>query len=214
MELKLIRLILVDDQAFLLDILKRQFEASKEFEVVGTALNGGSAYKIALKERPDAIILDVDLGQGESGFDLLPRLRSALPQMRIVMLSLHNHPLYRQRALELGADAYLDKGTSFAKLKRVLVSVYDGGENRSQAPQSAVAGLYKTLTERELHVVKHVVAGMLTKEIAEGLGVTVSTVSTYLQRAREKLGIQTRAELIREAAALGIATMTEGSSIL
>lgn len=211
--MKPIRLMLVDDQAILLDVLQRQFGADSAFRVVGVAQDGASACTLAETAHPHAAVLDVELRQGESGFDLLPRLLALCPDLHVVMLSLHNHPLYAQRALELGAAAYLDKGVSFEKLKITLCACLKNPVvgAAADAPSGSGGGLYNNLTPRELHVVQQVIHGRLTKDIADALGVTLSTVSTYLKRAKEKLGVQTRAELIREAAALGIVSAKEGA---
>ena len=199
-----IRLMLIDDQAILLDVLQRLFAADAAFDVVGVAQEGASACELAKTARPTAALLDVELKHGESGFDLLPRLRSACPGLHVVILSLHNHPLYAQRGIELGADAYLDKGVSFEHLRQTLLkcagTVPDvrAGEHRSRQ------GIYSMLSSRELQVVKGVVQGRLTKDIAREFNVSLSTVSTHLQRAKDKLGVKTRAELIQVAAAFGI----------
>ncbi len=203
--MKPITLMLVDDQAFLLDVLRRQFDVDRAFRVVGVALDGAAACALAETARPAAAVLDVELKGGESGFDLLPRLRALCPALHVVMLSLHNHPLYAQRAIELGADAYLDKGVSFERLRKTLIDSAGTTGHELNVAHGPHPGLFSTLTPRELHVVRGVIQGRLTKDIADEFGVSLSTISTYLQRAKEKLGVQTRAELIREAAALGIA---------
>jgi len=211
--MKPIRLMLVDDQAILLDVLQRQFAADSAFHVVGVAQDGASACELARTARPSAAVLDVELRQNESGFDLLPQLRELCPDLHVVMLSLHNHPLYAQRAIELGAAAYLDKNVSFDTLKRAVRGcLAPGAGAEADAPPVPDRAVYKDLTARELHVVRGVIQGRLTKELAREFGVSLSTVSTYLQRAKDKLGVQTRAELIREAAAMGIVSVSEGAT--
>ncbi|MDD5706162.1 MAG: response regulator transcription factor [Kiritimatiellae bacterium] len=210
---KRINLMLVDDQAILVDVLRRQFEADPAFSVVGVAYDGASACALAKAARPDAALLDVELKHLESGFDLLPRLRGIAPRLHVVMLSLYNHPLYAQRALELGADAYLDKSVGFDRLRATLLECArrPGGDAGPSEVRRGPRLIYNSLTERELHVVRGVVQGRLTKDMADEFGVSLSTVSTHLQRAKAKLGVKTRTQLIRGAAAMGIVNGMEGA---
>lgn len=201
--MKPIRLMLVDDQTILLDTLRRVFDDDAGFKVVGVAADADTVCAQLDHASPDIVLLDVQLGE-TSGFDLIARLRMLRPDMRIVMFSMYDHPMYAQRADELGADAYLTKGLGFELLRANLLEL---ARIPARAADAATpAGPFGSLTPRELHVLRGTVLGHPVKEIASGLGIGLSSVGTYLQRARTKLGVETRAELLRAAAALGLAT--------
>ncbi len=209
-----VRVLIVDDHAMLLDILKRQFDDDPAFEVIATA-NSLRSLMMAIDEHDiDVILLDIELS-GESGLDSITHIRVTAPGVRIVMLSMFDHEIYRDRAFELGADAYVTKGARFADLRDLLLSGNDEPDvsakgnrqiwRRSKRAQS----VRLTLTGRELQVVRALAAGRREKDVAEELDISVSSVGTYLKRAMIKTGIDTRQELLRHAAALGTGTETD-----
>ena len=227
------RLIVVDDQVMLLDVIERQFADDPDLELVGVAKEAGEAVSMAETRSPDVIMLDIDLGGGESGFDVLRVLRgrntvasgngksekapstshvprspaTAVPAPRVVMVSMFDNPMYRNRAFEFGADAYATKGIRFATLRALLlddrsyeVPEADRGKFWRNAPE-VVAGEASspllTLSERERAVMREILGGAYEKEVADRLGITVASVSTYLRRAMAKLGVSSRPELLR-----------------
>lgn len=206
-------LLIVDDQVMLLDVMERQFEGDPDIELAGSAAEASEALRFVREKRPDIVMLDVDLGGGDSGFDVLQALR-ALPGggPRIVMVSMFENPMYRNRAFNLGADAYVTKGVRFRTMRSVLlddrsyeVPEGDRGKFWRNSPEAVArpgSDPFQSLSERENAIVREVVRGLSEKEIASDLGVTVSTVSTYLRRAMAKLGVSTRAELLRQRHAL------------
>ena len=207
--MKRLRLLLVDDQLILLDVLRRRFQADNSFSVVAEARSATDALALAESENPDVVMLDVDLGHGESGFDVAASLRRASVHLRIVMVSMFEHRMYRDRAFEVGADAYVTKGVRFETLRAVLLGRMESvcaDEARCcwARPRGNQKSACLTLTGRELDVVQALFAGMREKEAAERLSVSVSSVGTYLRRAMDKMGVATRAELLQTAAALGI----------
>ena len=201
-------LLVVDDQVMLLDVMERQFEGDPDIELAGSAAEASEALRFVRERKPDIVMLDVDLGGGDSGFDVLQALR-ALPGggPRVVMVSMFENPMYRNRAFNLGADAYVTKGVRFRTMRSVLlddrayeVPEGDRGKFWRNSPEAVAqpgSDPFQALSERESAIVREVVRGLSEKEIAADLGVTVSTVSTYLRRAMAKLGVATRAELLR-----------------
>lgn len=204
-------ILLVDDQIILLDVLRRRLESDPRFDVVGEASSGSTAIELAAEVDPEIVMLDVDLGHGESGFDVAAKLRQSHSRSRIVMVSMFEHPMYRDRAFEVGADAYATKGIRFEELCPVLL----GDCRRAPAcqerywlrPPDGRRSAVLTLTRRELRVVQMLSAGMREKEAAEHLAISVSSVGTYLRRAMDKMGFSTRGELFQMAAAMGTETL-------
>lgn len=210
------RLLVVDDQVMLLDVIERQFDGDPELALAGVAKESSEAVSMAASLRPDVVMLDIDLGGEESGFDVLRSLRAEPPSgrpLRIVMVSMFDNPMYRNRAFELGADAYATKGVRFGTIRALLLDDRsyeppegDRGKFWRNSPEVA-AGLaaspLQSLSERERSVVREVVGGAYEKEIADRLGISVSSVNTFLRRAMAKLGVATRAELLRRSLAFG-----------
>ena len=204
-------LVLVDDQTMLLDVLAQSFAGDPDIELVGTAGDVDSALALVREKRPDLVALDMDLGGGGSGFEILRVLRSSSVSStssaaRVVMVSMFDNPLYRNRAFNLGADAYATKGVRFSTMRSLLLDDasaaapedvgkywrpprgYAGGGGRDALPG---------LSERERLVVREIAGGATEKQIGIENGMAVSSVSTYLKRAMRKLGAATRSDLLR-----------------
>lgn len=208
-----LKILLVDDHAMLRDTLQRQFQADPAFEIAATADSLPAVRQALQATAPDVVLLDIQLG-AESGLDAIGAIRQKRPQARIVMLSMFDQAIYRDRAFELGADAYVTKGSSFEALRSLLL------ENKASGSESGHGCIWVrtlqapsrlTLTERELQVVHQLATGRREKEVAEELGVSVSSVGTYLKRSMVKMGVGTRAELFRLAGALGMQSAARGA---
>ena len=203
-----LKIMLVDDQLILLDVLSSQLSADGNFKVVGVAQSVQDALSLAEKMRPDAVMLDIDLGGGQSGLDAVPRLRLMLPDVHLVMASVFDHPMYRDRAFEMGANVYVTKGVRFESLRAVLLNnakgLVSGDVNRCWWRRGDVyRSACLTLSGRELTVVRALASGKRESDVAQELSISVSSVGTYLRRAMIKMGCGTRAELFRDAVALG-----------
>lgn len=209
----LCRLFVLDDQVMLLDAIERILADDPAIELVGTASEATEAISAMTTLCPDAVMLDIDLGGELSGFDVLRVLKSPTANFgvparpRVVVTSMFDNPMYRNRAFELGADAYASKGLRFATVRALLLDDLDYKppetdqgrfwRNSSEVLSGAIRSPLLTLSARERAVVRGVASGRLEKEIADSLGVSVSSVNTFLRRAMTKLKVQTRAELLR-----------------
>lgn len=196
--------VLVDDHALLLEAMRRQFDSDPAFKVVGIAESAAGLYELLARVRVDLILLDIQLGE-QSGLDLIADLRLRFNDIRIVVISMFEQEIYRERAFALGAEAYVTKGAHFADLRALLLK---GSVSASAAGQIWVRSrmaknVHLTLSSRELAVVGRLAQGAQVKEVADALGISLSSVGTYLRRAMDKLGVQTRAELFQLAKALG-----------
>jgi DNA-binding NarL/FixJ family response regulator len=205
---RVIRILLVDDHAILVDALRRQLDADAALTVVGTAASLDEARRALAELRPDVVLLDIQLG-AESGLDAIREFSTILPQARIVMMSMFDQEIYRRRAFELGADAYVTKGVRLEDLRSVLT----GTRRMDSAPGSDRVWLRDqgcsaclALTERELEVIHLLAEGRQIKEVADELAIGLSSVGTYLKRAMQKTGVRSRADLFRYASALGRTT--------
>lgn len=201
-----IKIVMIDDHKILLDVLSRQFQDDRKFEVAGVANTVASTENLLANNVVDVVLLDIELDE-ESGLDAVGGIRAMQEDVRIVVLSMFDHPFYRERAFRLGVDAYAAKGVSFSVLRDFLA---DGlWDNRSENEQIWCARRrgqtdYMSLSERELQVVQMLGRGMREKEVADLLDIGISSVSTYLRRAMRKTNFDNRAEFFRCASSLGI----------
>ena len=180
---------------------------SKDIEVVGEAESGEDALVKVPAILPDIVVCDLTL-PGLSGIVVTKMLRAVVPaSTRFIALSMHEEPEYVQGFLEAGGSGYVPKSAVETQLLDAIQAVLRGEYYAPAkllaelAKEMAVPDPYRTvkLTDREHEVVKQIAQGRTYKEIAADLGISEKTVATYRERAAEKLGLKTRAELVRWA---------------
>jgi DNA-binding NarL/FixJ family response regulator len=201
-----LRLFVVDDHAIVRAGVRMLLAAQDGFEVVGEADSGEEAVARVPDLAPDVVLVDLSL-PGMNGIETARALKRRLPRTRFVALSMHEDPEYVQGFLEAGGSGYVPKSSVETQLVDAILAVSRG---EYYAPAKLLAELaremasgdpYKhaRLTGREHEVVKQIAHGATYREIAEVLGISEKTVATYRERASEKLGVRTRAELVRWA---------------
>ncbi|MDZ7801033.1 MAG: response regulator transcription factor [Trueperaceae bacterium] len=203
---KPLRLFVVDDHAIVRAGVCMLLDARDGFEVVGEADSGEEALRAAPELAPDVVVLDLSL-PGINGIETARRLRTLLPGAHFVALSMHEDPAYVQGFLEAGGSGYVPKSSLETQLEDAILAVSRG---EYYAPARLLAELARDmangdpqrqarLTGRESEVVRQIAHGSTYREIAEALGISEKTVATYRERASEKLGVRTRADLVRWA---------------
>ena len=209
------RIVLADDHPIVLDGLRNLIRAEADFELVGEATGGLAALKFIRDKRPDVAVLDISMPE-INGIVLSRRLAGEMPDLRVLVLTLHEDRAYLNQALEAGVRGYVLKRSAVENLVRAIRAVMVGGSyvdpaiagrgfagKRANAKPSANKGAAPALTDREAAVLKMAGLGFTNKEIASRLDVGVKSVETYKARGLEKLGLRTRAELVRYASAQG-----------
>lgn len=207
------RIVLADDHPIVLNGLRNLIESESDFEVVGEATSGPDALKLIRDVRPEIAILDISM-PGMSGIVLARRLAEEAPDIKILVLTLHEDRAYLRQALEAGVSGYVVKRSAAANLVSAVRSVIAGGiyidpaiVNRvlTRSPSSNHAAMpdVRDLTEREAEVLKLSSLGFTNKEIANQIGVGVKSVETFKSRGLTKLEIQSRADLLRYASQVG-----------
>jgi DNA-binding NarL/FixJ family response regulator len=209
------RIVLADDHPIVLDGLRNLINAVDEFELVGEAASGLAALKVIREQRPDVAVLDISMPE-LNGILLSRRLAGEMPTLRVLVLTLHEDRAYLNQALEAGVCGYVLKRSAVENLVQAIRAVMTGGiyvdpaitgrmfdGKRVSARQSAGKGAWPALTDRETDVLKMTALGFTNKEIASRLDVGVKSVETYKARGLEKLGLKTRAELVRYASGQG-----------
>ena len=210
-----IRIVLADDHPIVLDGLRNLIRAEPDFELVGEAASGLSALKIIREQRPDVAVLDISMPE-LNGIVLSRRLDGEMPALRLLILTLHEDRAYLNQALEAGVRGYVLKRSAVENLVQAIRAVLVGGlyidpaivgrvfeSKQINKRLAARKGVAPALTDREADVLKMAALGFTNKEIASRLDVGVKSIETYKARGLEKLGLKTRAELVRYASGQG-----------
>ncbi len=203
------RIVLADDHPIVLDGLRNLIRAERDFELVGEAASGLSALKIIREQRPDVAVLDISMPE-LNGIVLCRRLAGEMPALKLLVLTLHEDRAYLNQALEAGVRGYVLKRSAVENLVQAVRAVMVGGLyidpaivgrvfESKQVNKRLLArkGVAPALTDREADVLKMAALGFTNKEIASRLDVGVKSIETYKARGLEKLGLKTRAELVR-----------------
>jgi DNA-binding NarL/FixJ family response regulator len=205
-----LRIFLADDHAVLREGLALLVAAQPDMEVVGQAGDGRTVLQQTLDCQPDIVVMDVSM-PGVNGAQITAQLRQACPSVEVVALTRHGEPGYVRQMLQAGAHGYVLKQAAGQELIGAIRAVAAGGTYldstlvgrvihkfvRGQAQSGEMPDL--DLSEREADVVRLTAFGYSNKEIAGQLGIAVKTVDTYKTRAMEKLGLHSRAALVRYA---------------
>lgn len=202
-----LRVLIADDQRLFRDGLRTILASEPDLEVVGEAGDGHEAVELAVRARPDVVLMDVRM-PGLDGVAATRRIREAAPSCRVVILSTYGEEELLLGGLRAGAAGYLLKDTPAEELVRA-VRAAARGEVQLQPP-GAAALLQRLalqlppgsrarphgLTERELEVLQLVASGRTNREIAAALVVSEATVKTHLNNIFGKLGLQDRAQAV------------------
>lgn len=218
--MKPIRILLADDHAVLRAGLKSLLNAEPDMQVVGEAEDGLSCLRQVLLLRPDVILLDINMPRA-NGLETLKTVREQAPESRVLVLTMHDDLGYLRQVLAYGGAGYVLKQAASEELLSAIRAVHRGGvylhpshaqallQDPSAQAQPAPARSeqeerYGTLSEREAQIFKLVALGHRNSEIAEMLHLSVKTVETYKARLMQKLGLRSRAALVRYALELGL----------
>lgn len=213
-----IRVMIVDDHPIVSYGLERLIADVSDMVVLGHAEDYDTAMQLAKRDKPDVMVIDISLGRnGPNGLALMKELREAIPNLRMLALSVHDEELFAERALHSGASGYLMKAVAATHIIEALRAVAAGKTYRSPwmrereigkpAPNAALPGataspkhsILKKLSDRELEVFELIGRGRGTREIAEQLHVSVKTIETHRMRIKTKLGIASTPDLVRTA---------------
>jgi DNA-binding NarL/FixJ family response regulator len=196
-----IDVLIVDDHEVVRTGLQTLFRGST-VNVVAQASNASDAVTLAVKHRPDIVLLDIRMEE-ESGFSALDRLKDKIPDARVIILSTHNNPTYVARAAALGASDFVLKGSSRRDLIATIEAVASGdGPTKSGAMRAIAATMQSNdlvgddipLTHRESQVLRHIALGLSNKEIARSLTISVETVKEHVQNILRKVNCTDRTQ--------------------
>lgn len=195
-------ILLADDHEILLELLRGLLEP--EFEVIGQANNGRALLQAAERLQPDIALIDVVM-PGLNGLEAGRELRTKVPGLKVIYLTMESDPCAAAEALSAGASAYLSKSCSATELLQAVRIVAGGGRYLSadipagdveKLMLAANTGSVTRLSNRELEVLQLLVAGLPMKSVARRLGITPRTVAFHKYRAMEALGLKGNAALV------------------
>jgi DNA-binding NarL/FixJ family response regulator len=206
------RIFLVDDHPLVREWLTTLINQQKDLVVCGEAENAAQALTGIAATAPDLAIVDISLNAA-SGLELIKDLRLQFPAVAPLVLSMHEEELYAERAMRAGARGYVRKRQTSKHILTAIRQVLEGGIYVSEKLSNSMALKFlkgqesvgvagervEQLSDRELQVFHLLGQGRSTSEIASELNLSLKTVQAYCVRAKEKLGLTTAAELVREA---------------
>ncbi len=197
-----IKLLIADDHEVIRIGLASLLQGS-DIQIVAQATTGKETVKLAEQHRPEVILLDIRMPDGD-GLATLEKLRAKVPNSKVVMLSTYDNPTYIARAVALGASDFVLKGSTREALIEVITAAA-AGESPSRAGElrristamkmrQVIEDDEVPLTQRETQVLRHVALGLSNKEIGRSLEISVETVKEHVQNILRKITVNDRTQ--------------------
>jgi DNA-binding NarL/FixJ family response regulator len=207
-----IRVLVVDDHAVVRSGLRRLLDAEPDIETVGEAANADRAVFEAIELQPDVVLMDLVMPV-KGGIEGMPAVLQAVPTTKVLVLSMQDDPRYVHEAFDAGASGYVLKEAADTEVVAAVRAVAAGErylhpalgarliQAESEERRRAEAD---PLSDREREVLRLLALGHTNQEIAKILFISVRTAETHRAHVMQKLGLSTRAELVRHALAEGL----------
>jgi two-component system response regulator NreC len=212
------RVLIADDHAVVRAGLRLLIDGQEDMEVVDEAGDGWQTVEKTATIRPDVVLLDITM-PGLSGLEAAREIKRKAPDVKLLVLTMHDDEAYLRQFLQIGASGYVVKKAADTELVAAIRAVQRGEtfvypsltqalvdrylERQDTAP---FAGSSEELTTRETEVLRLVAQGYTSQQIADRLSISVNTVETHRAHIMDKLGLRGRAELVRYALAKGLLT--------
>jgi len=211
----MIRILIVDDHDLVREGLRTILEQEAGFEVIGEAGDGQEAIHEARRLEPDVILMDLNLPGGIGGLEATEAILGDRPDAKVIILTQYEQREYIKRALRIGAQGYVIKRSASRDLKEAIRTVFQGRRYLHPVAADELVEImtrgesleeedYEKLTRRERQVLKLLAEGKTSREIAKYLGVSLKTAMTHRTNLMAKLGVHSRAELIKYAIRKGV----------
>lgn len=192
------RVLVADDHPLVRDGLVLAINSQPDMIVCGEAGSGAEIFAAIDKLQPEALLMDLILGQ-EDGLAVMKNLLGPWPELRILVVSMQSASVYAQRCWKAGAMGYVSKVEPAAEVVAALRSILRGRLYFSTDVLASGRNANRSLTDRELHVLKLIGEGLKNSAIAELLNISPRTVDTHRENIKQKLGLSSTAQLVRHA---------------
>ncbi len=211
-----IRVFLADDHLILREGIRSLLGKVSDIEVVGEAGEGGETVAKVEQLVPDVVLMDITM-PGMSGLEATKQIKRKYPQVKVLILTIHETKQYLSQMLQAGASGYVVKTTAASELISAIRAVYQGDVylypsitrmlvedylQRAEGGEAAIS--YEGLTNREREILMYIAEDKKNKEIADLLGISVRTVQAHRTNLMDKLGAHDRTELVKYAINKGI----------
>ena len=201
----MIRVAIADDHPIVREGLRRIVSEDGGITVAGEASSAVELFRLLGAAPVDVVLLDVSM-PGTTFIDTLKDLRRVHASVKVLVISAHPEDQWAMRSLQAGAAGYLTKDHSPEQLVLAIRRVARGGKFVSESMAERLAGMmdsgrarapHETLSDREFEVLRALGSGMMVKDVAAQLSLSAKTVSTYRTRLLEKMGLKSKADLVR-----------------
>jgi len=202
----MIKVLLVDDHILIRKGIALILENHLDISVVGEATDGEEAIQLAYRTSPDVILMDISIPNGIDGFTATKEIKRNLPNIKIIILTMHNEIAYIQQAIEVGADGYILKNSQGGIMYEAIQTVHkDETYYEVGLPKEQVEKLFKNkgnqkcdvLSTREQEIVRLTILGYTNVQIGEKLFISSKTVESHKSNIMQKLKLKSKAELIQ-----------------
>ena len=209
------RVLISDDHAIVRTGLRTLLKAQPTLELVGEATGGYEALELAEKTRPDILLLDLSMPDLD-GISVTPESKRRFPEVRILILTVHEEQALLREAIRAGASGYILKQAAESELLSAIDVLMRGNmyvdpammrdllRESMEGPASSTSEAVEPLTPRETEVLTYIVRGYTNRQIGEELGISVRTVEGHRANLSSKLGIQSRVDFVRYAREHGL----------
>jgi DNA-binding NarL/FixJ family response regulator len=204
-----LRVLIAEDHTLVSQGLEAMLSMTEGIDLVGVVDSGDQAVQKSEVERPDVVLMDVNLGPTMNGIEATRRIKEIAPRTKILVLTMFTDPGTVAEAVKAGADGYMSKGSS---REAVVQALRDVAEGRSVLDPNVTEGIFGrisgkdpyALSDRELSVLQELSHGKSTRQVAESVHVSEETIKTYLKQIFRKLGVHDRTEAVAEAFRRGL----------
>ena len=199
------KIIIADDHALVRNALTFMLNAQPDMEVVGDAADGNEVFMKLENTQADLVLMDISMPPGENGLLTTRRIKETHPEIKVIVLTMHDEESYVREALNAGADGFILKSTTddilLDGIRQVYANqrYYSGYTNDRLDEMDTFEGdsLYASLSKREKEVLPLVALGYNNRDIAEKLFISVKTVEVHKANIRKKLEVDSYADLLR-----------------
>ena len=211
-----IHILLADDHHILRAGLRALLNAEPDLDIVGEAADGNEVLQLAVKLRPDLVLMDINM-PGLGGIDATKRLKVILPEIRVLILTVHEDESLLREAIHAGASGYVIKRAAESELINAIYAISRGDvyihpamtrallkDLAPETPPKSSTSTQDTLTNREVDVLRLIARGYTNNQIAELLSISPRTVEGHRANLMHKLDLHSRVELVEYAEEHGL----------